>query len=114
MPWHDIAVQLDGTAATDVAINFIQRWNHAMATSPATKDTVWLFPMSPEEEENSQLAKIDLGYPNCEVQILRSVCAWSAGVPETERSIQRGYISAIKNAKHFIYIGNIRQLRHTY
>jgi len=29
MPWHDIHMQADGEAALDVAINFMQRWNHA-------------------------------------------------------------------------------------
>ena len=36
--------------------------------------------------------------------MLRSVSAWSAGVNETEHSIQNGYIEAIKNAEHYIYI----------
>jgi phospholipase D1/2 len=31
---------------------------------------------------------------------------WSAGTTETERSIYRGYVSAIKNAQHFVYIEN--------
>jgi len=30
MPWHDIMVQIDGAAAKDVGINFIQRWNYIM------------------------------------------------------------------------------------
>ena len=28
MPWHDVHMSVDGTAARDVARNFIQRWNH--------------------------------------------------------------------------------------
>ena len=28
MPWHDVHTRIDGEAARDVALNFIQRWNH--------------------------------------------------------------------------------------
>jgi len=28
MPWHDVAVRLQGLAARDVALHFVQRWNH--------------------------------------------------------------------------------------
>ena len=39
-------------------------------------------------------------------KIYRSISAWSANVPEAERSIYKAYLSTIKNAKHCIYIEN--------
>ena len=44
--------------------------------------------------------------------MLRSVSSWSAGVNETEHSIQTGYIEAINNAEHFIYIEVRDTLKH--
>lgn len=29
MPWHDIQMEMDGQAARDVALNFIERWNYS-------------------------------------------------------------------------------------
>ena len=37
-------------------------------------------------------------------QVLRSVAKWSAGVEHTEMSIQKAYLDAIRNSKHYIYI----------
>ncbi|KAI9461871.1 hypothetical protein F5148DRAFT_1214478 [Russula earlei] len=42
----------------------------------------------------------------CRVQVVRSVSDWSHGVL-TEHSIQNAYIQMIREASHFIYIGNI-------
>ena len=36
--------------------------------------------------------------------MVRSVSKWSAGVDDTEDSIQSAYLEIIKNAEHFIYI----------
>lgn len=33
MPWHDVHLGLHGEAARDVALNFIQRWNHHKAVN---------------------------------------------------------------------------------
>ncbi|KAL6070882.1 Phospholipase [Balamuthia mandrillaris] len=45
-------------------------------------------------------------FSNCTCQVVRSVSSWSAGKVEREQSVYRAYLSAIKNAKHFIYIEN--------
>jgi len=39
-------------------------------------------------------------------QIVRSVAHWSAGVPHPESSIHHAMLSAITNAKKFIFVGN--------
>lgn len=40
------------------------------------------------------------------IQVLRSAARWSAGITETEMSIQTAYLHLIDTAKHFIYIEN--------
>lgn len=42
----------------------------------------------------------------CNVQTLRSVSAWSAGVAKTESSIHKAMIHLIRTSKHYIYIEN--------
>lgn len=37
MPWQDLAVQVAGSAAKDLAFHFIQYWNHAKTESTGTK-----------------------------------------------------------------------------
>ena len=44
------------------------------------------------------------GIPPSNVQVLRSVSKWSAGVNKKECSILNSYYRLIKNAKHYIYI----------
>lgn len=47
-------------------------------------------------------------HPNakiCNIQVVRSVSMWSAGVP-TEASVQNAYIDLITRAKHYLYIEN--------
>ena len=43
---------------------------------------------------------------NFRIQALRSVCNWSIGLSNTERSILEGYYKLIDNSKHYIYIEN--------
>ena len=44
--------------------------------------------------------------PPSNVQVLRSVSKWSAGVNKREQSILKAYYRLIKKAKHYIYIEN--------
>ena len=46
------------------------------------------------------------GIPPSNVQVLRSVSEWSAGVNKTEHSILNAYYRLINTAKHYIYIEN--------
>ena len=46
------------------------------------------------------------GIPTSNVQVLRSVSKWSAGVNKIEHSILDAYYRLIKKAKHYIYIEN--------
>jgi len=60
---------------------------------------------STDNLEKFQLEKSERGARvNC--QLLRSVSSWSAGIPSLEQSIYKAYLTAISEAKHFIYIEN--------
>ena len=66
---------------------------------------------SNKDENNMNKTEIYKKYfneniPPSDVQVLRSVSKWSAGVTITENSILKAYYSLIKNAKHYIYIEN--------
>lgn len=107
MPWQDVHAELRGEAAFDVAVNFIDRWNHARhqrrkegvaAISPH------LFPMSDSDRVHEFAPG---GGRSKYVQVLRSISAWSAGMSRpTERSILNTYKSLIRAARNFIYIEN--------
>ena len=56
--------------------------------------------------ENVSLPDEELGYADCNVQIVRSVCSWSAGSATAEQSIYKAYIDLIRNAEHSIFIQN--------
>ncbi|XP_022246655.1 phospholipase D1-like [Limulus polyphemus] len=109
MPWHDIGLLLQGSSARDVSRHFIQRWNFTKFEK--AKQYVkypWLLPKAYDNLNNfPSLPKESTGQMLCaNVQILRSIGEWSAGVRETEQSIHNAYIDIIQNAKHFIYIEN--------
>eukprot|EP01133_Synstelium_polycarpum_P003574 gene3574-4089_t len=96
IPWHDIAISLNGHAARDVAVNFIQRWNHAKNSNRDYKKYPYLVPSMEQPLPTTGTAK---------VQIVRSVCDWSAG-QSLENSIYKAYINLINMSQHFIYIQN--------
>jgi phospholipase D1/2 len=93
MPWHDIHMMCDGYAARDVAINFIQRWNHH-------RDCL---------NQHHYIVPSNKFLPytgNLSVQVIRSTCNWSSGVAVTETSILNAYLAEIEKAENFIYIEN--------
>jgi phosphatidylserine/phosphatidylglycerophosphate/cardiolipin synthase-like enzyme len=103
MPWNDIHCKIVGGSARDVSINFIERWNFAVLASKSDFRTMKTFIVPKTTtfiQSNSE------PYPNCKVQVLRSVSSWSFGLDIAETSIQNAYIALIEKAKHFIYIEN--------
>lgn len=57
------------------------------------------------QQETEDFSRPDpYGKGTCNVQVLRSVSDWSHGVL-VEHSIQNAYIQLIREANHFIYIG---------
>ena len=124
MPWHDVALSFQGSAARDVARHFVQRWNFIKMTKSSAKEKVpYLMPVGEyvSTREESGLAG------TCDVQIVRSSAEWSLGIDTevgsgpfclgvgpgrwltiflSQQSIQKAYVDLILKAEHFIYIEN--------
>lgn len=104
MPWHDISMQLVGQPARDLTRHFVQRWNYLLRQRKPSRPTPILLPPPDFTDEELQSLGID---GTCEIQILRSSCAWSMGTPHTvEQSIMNAYLKAIETSDHFIYVEN--------
>lgn len=120
-PWHDIHCKLEGPIAWDVLYNFEQRW---------LRQARWrkhlLLPLHKLEEMTIRPPKVvpSDDTETWSVQLFRSIDDGAVvGFPEKpevahevglvsgknsiiERSIQDGYINAIRRAKNFVYIEN--------
>ncbi|KAL1922133.1 uncharacterized protein VTP21DRAFT_10775 [Calcarisporiella thermophila] len=104
MPWHDLALQVIGQPARDIARHFIQRWNYLRRQRAIKHWAPYLLPRS--DFSPSDLKRLGL-VGSCEVQILRSVSPWSIGsLSHVEHSIQNAYVACIESAERFIYIEN--------
>ncbi|XP_053219095.1 phospholipase D2 [Podarcis raffonei] len=105
MPWRDVGVAVHGLAARDVARHFIQRWNFTKTVKPKYKgqDYPYLLPKS-SRATPLQVPFIVPGAQTANVQVLRSVDRWSAGLHE--HSIYNAYLSVIKESQHYLYIEN--------
>eukprot|EP00850_Spirogloea_muscicola_P018224 SM000165S02185 [mRNA] locus=s165:68144:71459:+ [translate_table: standard] len=120
-PWHDIHARVEGPAAWDLLFNFEQRWRK----QAGTKLEAELLPIAQVAALDPPTAVMEEADPDTwTVQILRSIDSASvAGFPDmpedmsaaglvnsksdtVDRSIQNGYIHAIRRAQHFIYIEN--------
>lgn len=100
MAWHDITFRVDGKAAFDVSINFVQRWNF-IASSTNVKTNYPL--LSHPCEEGLFSSPTDESFSvNC--QITRSIGKWSGGFQLKECSITNAIKRAILNAKSWVHI----------
>lgn len=104
MPWHDVAMQIVGQPARDLARHFVQRWNYLLRIKNHTRLMPFLLP--PPEFKPGELTQMGLT-GTCEMQICRSAGPWSMGTPDKiEHSIQNAYLKAIQMSEHFVYIEN--------
>ena len=104
MPWHDVGMQIVGQPARDITRHFVQRWNYILRQRKPTRPTPFLLP--PPDFAPEELHALGLD-GTCEVQILRSACAWSIGTPnKTEHSIMNAYVKMIETSEHFVYLEN--------
>ncbi|KAF8798774.1 phospholipase D [Phlegmacium glaucopus] len=104
MPWHDVAMQIIGHPARDLARHFVQRWNYLLRIKNHTRVMPFLLP--PPEFGPGELTQLGLT-GTCELQICRSAGPWSLGTPgRIEHSIQNAYLKAIQLSEHFVYIEN--------
>ncbi|KAH6912810.1 hypothetical protein BKA70DRAFT_1370288 [Coprinopsis sp. MPI-PUGE-AT-0042] len=102
MPWHDVALQIVGQAARDLARHFVQRWNYLLRIKNHSVQMPFLLP--PPEFRAHELHPLA---GTCELQITRSAGPWSMGTPgRVEQSIQNAYLKAIQMSEHFVYIEN--------
>ncbi|KAL1715411.1 hypothetical protein EV715DRAFT_256257 [Schizophyllum commune] len=104
MPWHDVAMQIVGQPARDLARHFVQRWNFLLRIKNHSRVMPFLLP--PPEFKPGELTEMGLT-GTCEMQICRSAGPWSMGTPnKVEHSIQNAYLKAIQLSEHFVYIEN--------
>ncbi|KAF8158304.1 hypothetical protein B0H34DRAFT_769482 [Crassisporium funariophilum] len=104
MPWHDVAMQIVGQPARDLARHFVQRWNYLLRIKNHSRVMPFLLP--PPEFRPGELTQLGLT-GTCELQICRSAGPWSLGTPgRIEHSIQNAYLKAIQMSEHFVYIEN--------
>ncbi|TFK73598.1 phospholipase D [Pluteus cervinus] len=104
MPWHDVAMQVVGQPARDLARHFVERWNYLLRIKNHSRLMPFLLP--PPEFKPGELGELGLT-GTCEMQICRSAGPWSLGTPNTiEYSIQNAYVKAIEISEHFVYIEN--------
>ncbi|KAH9614033.1 hypothetical protein KSS87_008229 [Heliosperma pusillum] len=118
-PWHDVHCRLEGPVAWDVLYNFEQRWTKQVGqrflysleeldrimTSPLEKA-----PTKDGEDWNVQIFRsIDsgsvTGFPLEPKKVARFNLVADKGTV-IDRSIQDGYVNAIRRARNFIYIEN--------
>eukprot|EP01117_Protostelium_nocturnum_P008862 TRINITY_DN3176_c0_g1_i5.p1 TRINITY_DN3176_c0_g1~~TRINITY_DN3176_c0_g1_i5.p1 ORF type:complete len:374 (+),score=84.44 TRINITY_DN3176_c0_g1_i5:898-2019(+) len=93
-------MKIIGSAAKDVAYNFIQRWNHHKESNNDYSSHPFILPTP------SSKSPIHPSIPGtANVQLLRSISPWSSG-NTVEDSLCKAYIDLIKNAEYFVYIEN--------
>ena len=112
-PWHDIHAKVEGPAAKDICQNFMDRWvnqNSTQAECLVSLEGIDLNASGPFDE--------NAGGPWV-LQLFRSITSDSANFDPTreghlhkkygclvDNSIERAYISLIRNAESYIYIEN--------
>ncbi|KAJ5501818.1 Phospholipase D family [Penicillium expansum] len=127
MPWHDVAMGLQGDCVYDIAEHFVLRWNFIKRDKyKRSHDVDWLLMEGRTGEEEDIIAVQRPKYPCGEyiqhpltplstkprgnvgtvrAQIVRSSDDWSSGILN-EHSIQNAYCETIRNAQHYVYIEN--------
>ncbi|ORZ14030.1 hypothetical protein BCR42DRAFT_417891 [Absidia repens] len=123
MPWHDMSLCMIGEPVLDVARHFCDRWNFVKSVKAFDKSKVPFLqpPLGGFSHRQTLKAPISEGllrsrstrfrhgtrgvHGTCRAQVLRSSASWSSGIP-LEQSIQSAYISAITEARHYVYIEN--------
>eukprot|EP00250_Pteridium_aquilinum_P013457 c21354_g1_i1 orf=457-2922(-) len=117
-PWHDVHSRIEGPAAWDVHTNFEQRWRRQakkrhllpLRNIPDIWPPIEVIKDDDPESWNAQILRsIDEGavddFPqDPEAAAQKGLVSGKENI--IDRSIQDGYICAIRRAKHFIYMEN--------
>ncbi|CAE7693174.1 PLD2 [Symbiodinium sp. CCMP2592] len=117
LPWQDVACELIGRPARDVARHCVERWNHARCINSMYHELPTALLKRKVAVSNDDMLKVphkaaDPTWPpergpwqECRSQVVRSVGRWSAGT-KTESSSHQAYCDLIQESKSFIYIEN--------
>lgn len=107
--WHDAHLELRGPAVADVEYCFRERWNDA--TSLRRTPFGWSYGKFRAHERRTAPLPAQLPPPprrgSHTVQLLRTYPKKSPAypfAPDGERSVARGYVKALQNARKFIYV----------
>ncbi|GAB9467998.1 Phospholipase d, pi-spld-like-9 [Globisporangium polare] len=109
--WVDSHVRIEGSAARDVAANFLGRWNSKTLPSQDRLDYIMEFdnppydPLPPLPETPEDIALESQGSHN--VQLVRTFSCMYKNyefAPNGEVTLFHARIKAIRNAKNYIYI----------
>ncbi|PRP80093.1 hypothetical protein PROFUN_12247 [Planoprotostelium fungivorum] len=100
LPWHDVHLKIQGSAVSDLAFNFIQRWNHHKELNNDYAMHPYILPKSITE---APLHNVVEGTAN--VQLLRSLSPWSSGYV-IENSLHQAYCDMILKSEYYVYIEN--------
>ncbi|KAL7765567.1 hypothetical protein ACKLNR_003483 [Fusarium oxysporum f. sp. zingiberi] len=127
MPWHDVAMCIQGPTVYDVAEHFVLRWNFVKRDKYKRDERFDWLVLEKRENEDEDLIGVqrpkhpvgeyvkhpftplstknleNRGTVNC--QLVRSSADWSSGIL-TDHSIQNAYIEIISKAQHYVYIEN--------
>ncbi|OWA54881.1 Phospholipase D1 [Hypsibius exemplaris] len=105
LPWHDVGAMVAGSAATDLARHFIQRWNFAQRSSPSNSACRFLLPKVARQLPANDDILCAKAIHQCSVQVLRSLGSWSGSTSaKPEDSIQKAMVWLIENSEHYIYM----------
>lgn len=120
LPWQDIACELLGRPARDMARHCVERWNHARFINSiydhfplamlrrkvaVSNEQMLLLPRESCQKQWPQWPPEKGPWQESRAQVVRSVGRWSAGT-KTESSTHQAYCDLIQDSKHFIYIEN--------
>jgi phosphatidylserine/phosphatidylglycerophosphate/cardiolipin synthase-like enzyme len=108
-PWHDVQLAIGGPAVGDAELVFRERWQDP---APLSRNPVHVISQRLRGEERkarplpAQLPD-PVGRGSCAVQVLRTYPPRRPGypfAPQGERSVARGYLKAVAEARHLIYV----------
>ncbi|KAK9512055.1 hypothetical protein O3M35_000566 [Rhynocoris fuscipes] len=110
MPWHDVGVMVQESAARDLARHFVQRWNAVkLEKAKLNPQYPYLLPKTYNEKEYSEFSLPGIRQIKVSCQVVRSLCHWSGGFIDAdtwEGSIHEAMVDAIAKARHYVYIEN--------
>ena len=113
-PWHDIHAKVEGPAAMDICLNFMERWTQQNASQ-----TSYLINVEADFEADRPGPYTEAEGGPWVVQVFRSITSDSALFQPArtgllnrkyghyvDNSIEKAYVNMIRNANNFIFIEN--------